>query len=340
MEVHGLAPSFPVAMRNNPENQPKDAGNSRSQQIIARQSVFNLHHPVVPLAYFAAAIGVGMCAFHPLYLTMSLLTACCLNAFYRGIHATLRTIAWQIPLICLIALLNPLISTSGSTELFFIGTRVVYWESFAYGLCMGMLLSLTMLWFSNASHVLTSDKVMALTGNALPTTTLMVSMSIRLVPQFVRRGVLIDDARSACLGGVDAGRCEGESAAAPCSVRARLVKAREELGRRARQVSVLMGWSMEDSLETADAMRARGWGAASKRTIYVRQRFCARDAVALACFAVLAAAAVAVAAVTCSKWVFYPEMPAIALNWGVVAYAAMLAFPLILRLIEDTRWVR
>ena len=43
-----------------------------------------------------------------------------------------------------------------------------------------------------------------------------------------------------------------------------------------------MGWSMEDSLETASAMKARGWGAAVRRTTYARHRFRRLDVAALA----------------------------------------------------------
>ena len=58
--------------------------------------------------------------------------------------------------------------------------------------------------------------------------------------------------------------------------------------------TVLMGWGMEDSLETADAMRARGWGAAKKRTSYQRSRFRRQDA--LACIVLTACCAFAVSA--------------------------------------------
>ena len=83
-----------------------------------------------------------------------------------------------------VAAVNPLFSAMGSTELFRIGLRAVYLESLAYGLCMGMLLVSVVLWFSNASHVLTSDKVMGLFGNVAPVIALMLSMAARLVPRF------------------------------------------------------------------------------------------------------------------------------------------------------------
>ena len=145
-------------------------------------------------------------------------------------------------MILIIALVNPLFSASGSTEVFRIGMRAVYLESMVYGLCMGGLFVASVLWFEAAASMLEYDKVLALLGNAAPVIALMISMCMRLIPQFLRRGRTV-------LAVQDAIDVPGRAPADP--VRSRL-----------RASSVLMGWGMEDSLERADAMRSRGWGAA------------------------------------------------------------------------------
>lgn len=71
-------------------------------------------------------------------------------------------------MILIIAVLNPLFSASGSTELFRIGMRAVYLESMVYGLCMGGLFVASVLWFEAAASMLGYDKVLALLGNAAP----------------------------------------------------------------------------------------------------------------------------------------------------------------------------
>ena len=155
-------------------------------------------------------------------------------------------------MILIIAVLNPLFSASGSTELFRIGMRAVYLESMVYGLCMGGLFVASVLWFEAAASMLSYDKVLALLGNTAPVIALMISMCMRLIPQFLRRGRTV-------LAVQDAIDVPGHASADP--VRSRL-----------RASSVLMGWGMEDSLERADAMRSRGWGAATRRTTYARYR--------------------------------------------------------------------
>ncbi|MFR3877951.1 MAG: energy-coupling factor transporter transmembrane component T family protein [Collinsella sp.] len=170
----------------------------------------------------------------------------------RGAARTLGALRWQLPVILIIAVLNPLFSASGSTELFRIGMRAVYLESMVYGLCMGGLFVASVLWFEAAASMLEYDKVLALLGNAAPVIALMISMCMRLIPQFLRRGRTV-------LAVQDAIDVPGRAPADP--VRSRL-----------RASSALMGWGMEDSLERADAMCSRGWGAATRRTTYARYR--------------------------------------------------------------------
>ena len=186
---------------------------------------------------------------------------------------------------------------------------------------MGAMLSCVLLWFSNASRALSSDKVMALFGNAAPTIGLMLSMAMRLVPQFMRRGAAVGDVQRACTSAGAAGPREG--------ARSRL-----------RLTSVLMGWGMEDSLDTADAMRARGWGACARRTTYQRCRFRARDGAALGVLAALVALNAVLAYAACTQFHFYPVLSVLAVWWGYVPFAVLAFAPLALEARERARWTR
>ena len=214
-------------------------------------TAFDRYHPVVAFCYFAVLLVVEMAAMQPVYLAISFSAALACSVLLRGARATGRTLAWQLPLVAVIALANPLFSASGSTEIFRLGVRAFYLESFAFGACMGLMLATVLLTLESASRVFTSDRVMALFGNAAPTVGLMLSMTARLVPQFVRRGTDIGGVQRACTAArPPVGESEGDDAP-----RARRGAAlRDNL----RLSSVLMGWSMEDSLETASAMKARG----------------------------------------------------------------------------------
>ena len=176
----------------------------------------------------------------------------------------------------------------------------------------------SVLWFEAAASMLEYDKVLALLGNAAPVIALMISMCMRLIPQFLRRGRTV-------LAVQDAIDVPGRAPTDP--VRSRL-----------RASSVLMGWGMEDSLERADAMRSRGWGAATRRTTYARYRLGRSDVAALVGLALFGAAAVVVAATATTQYSFYPQLSVPAPWLGYVVYAAWMMLPCALHAIDEKRF--
>ena len=151
-------------------------------------AAFSMSHPAVPALYMVLTLGLTMFSMQPVLIALSLAGGLAYGLATRGVARTLGALRWQLPVILIIALVNPLFSASGSTELFRIGMRAVYLESMVYGLCMGGLFVASVLWFEAAASMLEYDKVLALLGNAAPVIALMISMCMRLIPQFLRRG--------------------------------------------------------------------------------------------------------------------------------------------------------
>ena len=298
---------------------PHDAVIGRHCTMAPKGTSFDRFHPAVCAVYFAAMLVFSMAAMQPVYVAISLIAAFSCSVCVRGVRASLRTALWQMPLILVLALANPLFVASGSTELFRVGLRAFYLESLVYGACMGMMLAGVMLWFSNAAHALSSDKIMALLGNAAPVIGLMLSMTARLVPSFVREGKNIGDVQKACTA--------ADSSALHDTARSRM-----------RLVSVLMSSSMEDSLETADAMRARGWSAGMRRTTYARWRFRRRDGIALALVIALIAANAVLVAIACAPFHFYPTLTPMPVWWGYAPFALLAFVPVALEIKENLRW--
>lgn len=281
-------------------------------------AAFSMSHPAAPALYIVLTLGLTMFSMQPVLIALSLAGGLAYGFATRGAARTQGALRWQLPVILIIALVNPLFSASGSTELFRIGVRAVYLESMVYGMCMGGLFVASVLWFEAAASMLEYDKVLALLGNAAPVIALMISMCMRLIPQFLRRGRTV-------LAVQDAIDMPGRAPTDP--VRSRL-----------RASSVLMGWGMEDSLERADAMRSRGWGAASRRTTYARYRLARGDAAALVGLAVFGAAAVAVAWTATTQYSFYPQLSVPAPWLGYVVYAAWMVLPCVLHAIDEKRF--
>ena len=271
----------------------------------------------MPAALFAGILLLTMFAVQPVLVAISLAGALTFSALVRGAAATARGLAWQLPMLALVCLANPLFSASGSTLLVRVGPVAVYLESLAYGAVMGALMVAVVVWFEDAAAVLTQDRLLGLGRGRAASISLVISMAAQLMPQMLWRG-----------RGV-------EASLAACSAAGERPGLRERLTRESGQ---LMSWALEDSLERADAMRARGWESGARRTSYRADVLRESDAAAL-CGIVLALAVCAFLAwAACSQWRFYPTCPTLIVWWGYVPYAALMFVPTIAAAVERLRW--
>ena len=280
---------------------------------------FETTHASVAIAYFSGVLLLAMFVMQPVYVALSLAGALAFMLCAAGVRETLRRLRWQLPLLALVTLANPLFAASGSTVLWRVGSLVVYRESLVYGICMGAVLIAVILWFEGASRVLTDDRVLGLMGHRMPVVAGMVSMTAQLSARLVRRGTEVRRARRAC---------SSSGAGERTTLRGAVLLS-----------TTLMGWALEDSLGRADAMRARAWQAAPHRTTYATERFGGRDALALLGVGVLMGTNALLAA-TCPRWHFYPTTSALVAWWGYAPYAALTLLPTALTLRERARWSR
>lgn len=304
---------------------------------------FCMSHPAVPATYVAVTLVLTMSSMQPALIAISLVGALAFGLTSRGATATLAGLRWQLPIILLIAVVNPLFSASGSTVLFYIGARAVYLESLCYGVAMGGMFVASVLWFAAAAEMLPAERVMALLGNRAPIICLMISMTMRLIPKFARRAHAIfaaQDAVALSCGSAepDGVRLDGAQLPRNATRAAARAERRAKTRSRLRATSVLMGWSMEDSLETADAMRARGWGAVARRSTYARYRFTDADAFAAAGLVIGGALCSLIAFGATSQYVFYPVMSELIAWWGYVPYTLWMLLPSALNLVNKRRF--
>lgn len=290
----------------------RDAG-ARPAGAPRADVAFGQGHPVVAAVYFAAVIGIGTLVTQPVFVAISVAGALLYGMCLQGALSTARNLRWQLPIVALVCLANPLFSHSGATVVATLGPVTVRLEALAYGLCMGGSLVCMLQWVSNAACVLTEDRLLELSGSRLPVASTMVSMAIQLVPQLRRRYGVVSSARAACTC-AQASATKGPSAARGSGVR--------RMGY-VNASTVLMAWAMEDSVERADAMRARGWEVGGPRSRYRLQTLRARDVATATAVGFLALVCALLAWVAQSQWSFYPTMPALVPWWGYVPYAAL-----------------
>lgn len=282
-----------------------------------------LYHPIVSFGYFVAVIAGTLLFIHPVFAYISLASAIIFAAFVNGKKSILATLGFGIPMFIFVALANPLFNHHGSTFLFYIEDNPVTLESFYYGLVAGAMMFASVVWFTCYNTVVTSDKFLYIFGRVLPSIALIVSMTLSLIPRLLSQVKVIADSQRTV--GLD--------------WKSGTVKQRVRSS--ARILSILVSWSLEDAVTTADSMRARGYGQ-HKRTSFSIFRFEKRDGVMLGAIILLAAAEIAAYATGRGTMTFYPAViPPSFDAVDIVLYASFFALgmlPTAIQIKEDRKW--
>lgn len=226
---------------------------------------FGSYHPMVNFLYFCLIFGFSMLCMHPVCLLISLLSAIWYYITLKGTQAVTFLLRGILPLFLITVIINPAFSHAGQTCLCYLPTgNPLTLESILYGCSAGIMLAAVLLWFACFSEVITSDKFVYLFGRIIPAMSLVLSMTLRFVPRFRAQ---FDHVR------------EVQAALGRDTSNGPLIK---RIRNAVTCFSVVVTWSMENALETADSMKSRGYGTA-RRTAYSNYRFEERDKTAL-CF--------------------------------------------------------
>ena len=277
---------------------------------------FSRCHPAVNFLFFVAAIGCGMVIQHPAYILAGVVCGgvyFCLLSGRRGF----ARIGMLLPLPILTAVLNPLINHRGKAVLFLVMGKPYTLEALCYGLALGGIFLVMMLWFGCYSAVLTSDKFTSLFGSVIPSLSLLLVMVLRLIPAFTRKTKQVLDARRAIGMGAE------QTGSIPEKLRSGMTV-----------LSALTSWALEGSIITADSMRSRGYGC-GKRTSFRLYRMTGRDWVLLTLIGALSCIVLLAGGTDAS---YTPVMKVAPLGWGFPAYCALLLIPTIFEGKEAAAW--
>ncbi len=263
-----------------------------------------------------------------------------------------KTVRWLAPLAVLVAVLNPLLQSSGSTELFRIGHQGVYLEAAVYGLVMAGMLAAMVLLFLGFSAAVGASELRDLLGRRMPVCAVYLEAAVYglVMAGMLAAMVLLFLGFSAAVGASELRDLLGRRmpvCALILSLGLRLVpqmssrlqsmsatdRANTALGN-ASASSVgalstrLMAWSLDDSLVQADSMRARGWGAGRRVTAAPRAAS-GEDRAELGLVLALGIAATVAALTMSAGWTFYPAMPPLTWSWGYALVGAFCLVPVL-----------
>ena len=284
---------------------------------------FRTYHPVVNFIYLVFVIGFTCWFQHPVCLAVTFFSSLAYAMVLDGNFK--KRLSLTLTVLLITSFINPLFNHRGVTVLFYFpGGNPATLESVVYGLSTAVMLVSVINWFVCFNSLITGDKLMYLFGKVSPAFSLVFSMTVRFVPEFMIRLRKIRDAQKYIGKEVSHG-----------SIKKRIKSGLSIL-------SAMTSWSLEGSIDTADSMKARGYGT-GKRTSFSLFRFSHRDGMLL--FLIAACTVLIIYSKLCGviECSYFPVM-----RWNTgwlavltfVIYFIFSVFPVIFEIAEVIRWKR
>jgi energy-coupling factor transport system permease protein len=267
-----------------------------------------------------------MCFMHPVCLGISLVSVLAYSVYLRGKKAVRFSLVFMLPMVLLAAFINPAFNHEGATMLTYLPSgNPLTLESITYGIAAAMMLASVVMWFTCYTEVMTSDKFVYLFGRIIPALSLVLSMTLRFVPKFTAQIKIVSQAQ----------RCVGRDVSDGSILR----RAQNGLT----IFSIMITWSLENAIETADSMKSRGYGLPG-RTAFSIYRFDSRDKTALGWLLFCGIYIVSGWAAGGVYWRYYPTMKGVDLSAFPVSfmliYLALCLTPVFVNVREDRKWTR
>ena len=278
-------------------------------------------NPIVIAVWFFCVTGIAMFNNYPFLIGISIVGAAGFFIMRNGL-THLKTHFFFFLLFAVLALANPLVSHNGVTVLFVMNDNPVTLEACLYGLNSAAMIIGVLYWFRSFTQIMTSEKLLYLTGALSPKLSLVLSMALRFVPLFGKQSQKINDAQTAM------GLYKDDNII-------------DDINGRMRVFSVLITWALENGIITADSMAARGYGT-GRRTSLKRFRFTVQDVIMLLISLGLMGICAFSAASGSLGFEFYPAIRLKSLDTlgicGIAAYFLLIAIPFIVETEVRIKW--
>lgn len=281
-------------------------------------------HPVVELIYFVSTIAFACYFMHPVFLAISFVLALATALSAKGTRSYKSTLTLVLTMITLMTFINPIVNHRGETVLLYLPTGNPFtMESAVYGFCAGVMIGAVLCLFVFFNSVMTGDKLTYLFGRVAPSLALVFSMTLRFVPAFTLQMKKVTNAHRGMGRDIRKGNI---------IERTKLILD---------ILSSMLGWSMENAIETADSMRARGFGI-GKRSSYSIFTFTTRDRGVLA-YLIFLVVYILIAVISgITDFEYFPRIYEWRLSaYGIsvaVCYGLLCALPVILDIKEGLEW--
>ncbi len=257
---------------------------------------------------------------HPVLLAISLICAITYSIILNGIKAVKFNLVFILPLAAISILINILFNHNGNTligNLPWFGN--ITYESVIAGFAAAGLIAVIICWFSCFNVIMSSEKILYLFGRIMPSLSIVLSMIFRFIPQF----------KGQFKKTVNAQKCIG------CDISSGRLTSR--IKNISKIMSVMTGWALENSIETADSMIGRGYGLKGKTSFSI-YKFRKEDLFLLIFILITSSYIIAGIIRGNIDYSFYPSVE-IKYSYDIfAAYLLLCLLPIITEIQENMRW--
>lgn len=282
---------------------------------------FSDYDPFAVSVWFFAVTGMAMFCNYPVLMLISLAGGILFFLVRNGTkHA--KSHLFFFMLFVVLAIANPIVSHNGMTVLFVVNDSPVTLEAVLYGLNSAAMIVGVLYWFRSYTQLMTSDKLLSVTGRLSPKISLLLSMALRCVPMLRRQADRTADAQKAM------GLFKDDNII-------------DDIHGNIRVFSAVTTWALENGITSADSMAARGFGT-GRRTQMRKYKLRRSDIIFMAVTLGLLGVCVAAAAHGSFEFGFYPLTdrirPDTAGKFGIAAYALLVTVPTIIETEAALKW--
>lgn len=223
---------------------------------------FRSFHPLILIFYYIVVITGLMLQQHPIFLLLGCLLLIGFNWIIDRGKELKKWWSMIIFLSLFVFIFTPIFNQQGEIILFEIFSRNIYLEAIFQGIMIALTISGILILFATFNTVITSEKFLYLFSRWFPRWTLILMLALRFIPLFRKRLIEIQDVQ----------KTKG------LSMKQGNLRTRAQRGMQF--IQILLTSSLEEAIQTADSMNARGYGL-GKRTNYETFPWKKRDTIAL-----------------------------------------------------------
>ncbi len=299
---------------------------------------FSRLHPLATIVLFGFEVVLAAFSFQPLCALIAFIGAeACIVQLFDVKHAV-RQLAWYVPVIVLMTVINPFFSASGSTVLYSFGHTQLYAESIVYGATSGLVLVSTLSWLECLFVVVSPLELLQRSSVRFPGLQLVLSLSVQLMPQLLSDLTVAQQIQSANTAAQTCDSATQKPRQSRLPGQRRFLSARKAIVQTASTINALCMNALEKSMGTFQSIVSRGWGMTGHRSRWNTQVLDAYDILVLLSFTFLGVVAATSLYMLVQAWQFYPTMPEFQVSFWYLGVVLFSVLPAIFVRIDTVLW--